>query len=223
MIRETAQRVKRAAMNWRDACLPVRDYAQHGEESILRTILPSGFRSDGGTFIDVGANQPTRLSNTYWLYRQGFSGIAVEPDPDLSRLWRSIRPRDLFVCAGCGPSAGVSSFRVARASVNSAIQLPESDVVRTISVPIVTVDQVASLKPGVPVVVLSVDVEGFECEVLQGARATLARTAIVLIEENGREAEITSMLSRQGHRLASRVGCNLVFRNDAVLGLMAPV
>jgi hypothetical protein len=107
--------------------------------------------------------------------------------------------------------------------VNSAIQLPESDVVRTISVPIVTVDQVASLKPGVPVVVLSVDVEGFECEVLQGARATLARTAIVLIEENGREAEITSMLSRQGHRLASRVGCNLVFRNDAVLGLMAPV
>lgn len=217
MLRENAQRLKRAVMNWRDACLPIRDYAQHGEEAILRTILPSGLRPRSATFIDVGANQPTRISNTYWLYRRGFSGIAVEPDPELARLWKSIRPRDLFVCAGCGTSACVTSFGVARASVNSSIQMADSDAVRTIAVPIVTVDQVAALKPDVPVVLLSIDVEGLECEVLRGAQATLARTAVVFVEENDREAELSSILSPRGHRLAGRVGCNLVFRNDTVL------
>jgi FkbM family methyltransferase len=215
-MRELAQRCKRFVMNWRDACLPARSYAQHGEESALQALLPRRPSAEV-TYIDVGANQPTRLSNTYWLYRQGYSGIAVEPDPLLAALWRSIRPRDLFLCAGCGETPGVTSFGVARASVNSSTQLAGSEAVRIIPVPITTVDQVAQLKPGVPVVLLSVDVEGLECGVLRGASMTLPRTAIALIEENGLKAEIDRLLLPHGFSLVDRVGCNLLYKNDSVL------
>ncbi len=172
-------------------------------------------------YLDVGANQPTRLSNTYWLYRRGFSGIAVEPDPSLANLWRAIRPRDALVCAGCGTEAGISSFKVARASVASAISLPEHEVARTIAVPILTLDQVASLRPDLPIALLSVDVEGHECEVLRGGPQSLARTAIALIEENGRRDEICRLLSPHGLKLSAELGCNLLFKNEAVLRTIA--
>jgi len=55
-----------------------------------------------GRYIDVGANHPTKLSNTYRLYREGFTEIVMEPYCSLLRLHHMIRPNDLHLGIGCG-------------------------------------------------------------------------------------------------------------------------
>jgi len=36
-----------------------------------------------GFYVDVGAYQPQSGSNTYKLYLKGWSGITIEPNPDV--------------------------------------------------------------------------------------------------------------------------------------------
>jgi FkbM family methyltransferase len=69
-------------------------YSQFGEDRVLPLFLPS---KPTGFYVDVGANHPTRGSNTFWLYKRGWSGLTVEPNLRLSKLHRKIRPRDFQV------------------------------------------------------------------------------------------------------------------------------
>lgn len=53
-------------------------YAQTGEDRIITSLLEEG-KITSRFYIDVGANHPTKLSNTYRLYKEGFSGLVIEP------------------------------------------------------------------------------------------------------------------------------------------------
>jgi hypothetical protein len=54
----------------------------------------------GGIYVDVGANHPTSISNTFLLYRHGLHGVTIEPNPELSQLHRRFRRRDVVVSVG---------------------------------------------------------------------------------------------------------------------------
>jgi len=60
-------------------------YAQHGEDILVLEYL-RGYDKSSGIYVDVGANHPTRISNTYLMYRNGFKGISIEPNSELSKL-----------------------------------------------------------------------------------------------------------------------------------------
>jgi FkbM family methyltransferase len=52
-------------------------YSQRGEDLIIDKLL--GFKEQG-FFVDVGANDPSRFSNTCRFYNRGWNGINIEPD-----------------------------------------------------------------------------------------------------------------------------------------------
>jgi Methyltransferase FkbM domain len=52
-------------------------------------------------------------------------------------------------------------------------------------VAVVTLD---SILPDAPILVMKIDVEGFECEVLSGAKRTLERARFLIIEAHNQEA-----------------------------------
>lgn len=82
-------------------------YSQFGEDRVLPLFLgakPSGF------YVDVGANHPTKGSNTFWLYKRGWIGITIEPNPTLSAAHRQIRPRDIQVCELVSDGGGAVEF-----------------------------------------------------------------------------------------------------------------
>jgi FkbM family methyltransferase len=76
-------------------------YAQTGEDRIVRALLACAGIDDShrGFYVDVGANDPVRTSNTFMFYRRGWRGITVEAQPDLVEQHRRVRPRDRAVCA----------------------------------------------------------------------------------------------------------------------------
>jgi len=63
-------------------------YSQFGQDLFVLNIL-SGENSK--TFVDVGGNHPINCSNTYLLELNGWTGIAIEPQEKLRRLWPSFR------------------------------------------------------------------------------------------------------------------------------------
>jgi hypothetical protein len=68
-------------------------YSQWGED----TWLMSHFGGRRGIYLDIGAGNPTNLSNTYLAYRCGWSGIAVDPCLPNVNLARFLRRRDLWI------------------------------------------------------------------------------------------------------------------------------
>jgi len=71
-------------------------YSQCGEDLIV-DFLFMWLGKNKISYLDIGANHPTRLSNTYSLYKKGHHGILIEPDDDLCQHIRQKRPRDMVL------------------------------------------------------------------------------------------------------------------------------
>jgi len=69
--------------------------SEHAEEWILRDF----FRDKrNGVFVDIGANDYKRFSNTYYLdVERGWSGLAIEPQTKFAADYAKHRPRTTFV------------------------------------------------------------------------------------------------------------------------------
>jgi len=78
-------------------------YAQFGEDLILATL----FAQTGITkpsYLDIGANEPRYISNTYYFYSRGSRGVLIEPNPYLFKKLKKLRPRDTVLNTGIGLS-----------------------------------------------------------------------------------------------------------------------
>jgi hypothetical protein len=95
-------------------CPSIACYSASGEDLLAWNWI-SGFEADASKvrYLDIGAADPTHLSNTFLFYRRGASGVLVEPDPDQANRLRSRRPRDIVVDAGVAFN-GSSSLTLTR-------------------------------------------------------------------------------------------------------------
>lgn len=205
-----AIRAKRFLLAWRDHLSPLRaTYAQAGEDAHIARRL-ADIDLTNGIYVDVGANQPTRISNTYLFYRRGYHGVAVEPDRSIEWLFRRFRPRDVYVPVGCDDTPGVAAFHYASASVLSSFE-PMDRPLKTEYVPVLTLDQILRQIPFRFIFLLSIDVEGLDVRVLRGAANSLARTLLVSVEENEPDPEVAEILTQAGFDFDQRVGCNGIY------------
>lgn len=69
-------------------------HAQNGEDVVLWRALG---HIKGGVYVDVGANDPYHDSVSRSFYDNGWSGVAIEPNPAFATLYRRQRPRDTVV------------------------------------------------------------------------------------------------------------------------------
>ena len=81
--------------------------SQNGEDVMIRGLF-AGQRY--GFFVDVGAHHPFRFSNTYLLYRAGWSGLNIDALPGTKRLFDRYRPRDITIEAGVATAEGVLEY-----------------------------------------------------------------------------------------------------------------
>lgn len=74
-------------------------YSQEGEDLLINELLPY---IDKGSYLDIGAHHPVRFSNTYALYKRGWSGLCIDAFPDRSNEYKFFRPRDTYLQLGVG-------------------------------------------------------------------------------------------------------------------------
>src|SRR5687768_6889448 len=76
-------------------------YAQSGEDLILAHLFYK-LNISRPNYVDIGANHPAFISNTYFFYLRGSRGVCVEPNPVLFEKIKRIRPNDTVIHAGIG-------------------------------------------------------------------------------------------------------------------------
>lgn len=191
-------------------------YSQHGED---RFILDY-FGGKPGTYIDVGANYPIKISNTYLLYRNGWTGLTVEPIPRLSRRHRRIRPRDAHANCAVGTTPGqLAFFEMDNSGLSTfdreRMQKMLAEGVKLIREHTIQIRPLAQLVDeklaGRSIEFLSVDTEGFDQQVLESNDWTRHRPKLVTFEsQDEADDQIVPMLERHGYRILKNIGCNVI-------------
>ena len=134
------------------------------EEELVREFFAARGK---GYFVEVGANHPTDGSQTWHLEQAGWTGVLVEPQPDLAAFLATSRKAKVFAVACSSPDNAGSRCRcMSRARSRRSIRNCRSTGVRpetAIVVPTRTLDSILEeAEAPMPIDLLSIDVEGHE-------------------------------------------------------------
>ena len=152
-------------------------YAQTGEDRII-SFLFDDLGLEKPSYLDIGANFPMHISNTYLFYQKGCQGVCIEPDPDLCSNFRKARPRDICLNIGIGESEadamplyifdeakGLNTFSKQDADyVQSATRFRVSEVVQ---IPLRTINSLLEEYFANGLNFLSLDIEGWDYRILR--------------------------------------------------------
>jgi FkbM family methyltransferase len=172
-------------------------------------LIAAFFGSRKGYFVEVGANEPRARSQTFHLERAGWTGVLVEPQPDLAERLRAERTARVFAVACSAPENAGRTLPLHVAGPLSALDrarmAPGATPEKVIEVPVTTLDAVleeAGAEPGFDF--LSIDVEGHELEVLRGFDIGRWRPRLILLEDHVRDLAKHRYLKAAGYRLVRR-------------------
>ena len=167
---------------------PFVSYAQNFEDVVLWRAFAD--RKDG-TYVDVGAADPTLDSVTKVFYNRGWRGVNVEPAPHYADQLESLRPRDFNIRVCAGAADGEVTFHLAEGTgLSSMSGQAASELValgysmRDVAVPVKRLDRIMSdvELPPRDIQFLKIDVEGAELEVLNGIDFSVWRPWVVVVE-----------------------------------------
>jgi FkbM family methyltransferase len=162
-----------------------------------------------GYFVEVGANDPRERSQTWHLEQNGWTGILIEPQPDLVDKLREMRKAKVFEVACSLPSnAGQMlplHFAGALSSLDRGRMAPGATPEGVIQVPIRTLDSVLD-QAGSPAQLdfVSIDVEGHELEVLLGFDLGRWQPRLILLEHHVVDLSKHHYLLAAGYRIVRR-------------------
>jgi FkbM family methyltransferase len=182
-----------------------------GREQELVRIFFAGVRS--GFFVEVGANRPRDQSQTWHLEQLGWTGILIEPQPDLAGDLCRVRSAKVFAVACSSPENAGRRMQLHVAGPLSALDrdrmAPGAQPEGVVEVPVRTLDDIL-LEAHAPVGFdfLSIDVEGHELEVLSGFDFALWRPRLVLLEDHVGNLSKHRFLRAAGYRLVRRFDNN---------------
>jgi FkbM family methyltransferase len=186
-----------------------RSVAQFGEDLLLWEFFQ---KRTNGFFIEVGANHPTRFSQTWFLEQRGWRGLLIEPLAAKCELLRQQRPgSQVFqVAAGAPEQRGRARFAVAEEDdMLSGLNLkPGLKAERMEEVQVTTLDDLLAEAQAPALDFVSIDVEGAELDVLRGFDLVHHGPKLVLLEDHLQQLAVHRHMVRDGYRLVKRTGCN---------------
>jgi FkbM family methyltransferase len=200
--------------------------AQNGEDLIVWHALHDlGIKHP--RYLDIGAHEPMRLSNTALFYLLGCSGMNIEPDPLLFQKFLRHRRRDINLNIGIAPQAGELTFyRMADPSL-STFSATEAErmqreegvaLAARLRIPVDNINVVLDRQDFTPDF-LSIDTEGNDLIILQNYDFSRRRPAVICVEtlsfstrrEGRKNLAIADYLLSQGYRVHADTAINTIF------------
>ena len=207
--------------------MPLRhSYSQCGEDAEIDRILG---HKDQGFYVDIGASDPRRFNNTNRFYRRGWSGLNIEPNPELFSRLKKARRRDVNLNIGIGEKRSrmvfqefvpytLSTFSEAEAA---RYQKQGYKLVESYPVDLKRLDEVLREHcDDRDIDFMSIDTEGLDLEVLHSNDWETFRPRVICIESvrhgserasDEQDLECARFLREVGYRKTCDNGLNSIY------------
>ena len=210
---------------WRTRSLT---YSAAGEDQIVLGWLEQYHRINGGKvrYLDIGANDPVILSNTFLFYTLGARGVLVEPNPDARGKLSKTRPRDTILNVGCAfderrsanlkrlTSNVFSTFEDTQAariiSASEGWQHRQA-VVDEIEVALVPANEILAKHFPDGVDFISIDAEGVDMPILKSIDLDRFKAKMICVEASSPMMEFDAYLSTFSYERFARTPDNLIY------------
>jgi len=198
-------------------------HAQYGEDLHIDAILGV----ERPFYVDVGANHPVELSNTWRFYRRGGRGINIEPDPSAFPAIAARRPLDINLPIGIGTATGSLPFFRMSASTLSTFSENDANlslkdgyrIVETVQVAVRPLGEVlAEHRPSGPIDFCSIDVEARELDILASNDWRRFRPTLIVLEINRDEDGLLGAMDDLNYMLVINNGTNGIFLDAGARG-----
>jgi len=198
-----------------------RKYAKKSFSGSAQDIIIDKFFENNakGVYIDVGCYHPYNGNNTKLLYDKGWSGINIDLDFHTIDFFNFIRKRDKNINIAISDTQGKKElyFFHNRSALNSLSKLREKDAKETRAIQTITLNSVIenSKFKNKKINLLSIDVEGYEHQVLQSIDLKKYSPEMIIVEYLDREIINNFKFYNQNinHILSSEIH-QLLIKND---------
>jgi len=200
----------------------IKYFGQNGEDCVLWSLFK---RDHIGTFVDIGALDGMRFSNTYSFELAGWSGICVEAHPTYIPYIKKNRPKaNIFHAAASNKDAPSTIFFTNKFGSLSTLDGSMGKYFskrfgkwflghKKVKVPMRTVDTMLKVAGITKVDVVSVDVEGTEIDVLKGFSLAIYKPEILVLEalDKNREQQQHEYMRIRNYHFSRKLSNNLFF------------
>lgn len=166
----------------------INSYSHRREDLLIDALLNC---KPIGTYVDIGANDPTVINNTKRFYDRGWSGINVEPNPHKYKLLVQERERDINLNAAASDTESTVPFYILGHDPASSIGLDiaktqskyfKTEIKEVVQTKTLRLDTIMSYLNKRHVDFLSLDVEGNELPVLKSNDWSQYRPTLLVVE-----------------------------------------
>jgi FkbM family methyltransferase len=205
-------------------------YFTEGVPEFVMTQFPPDFL---GVCIDVGANDPFWLSNSWIFEQKGWDTYCIEPNPNCLPKLRKFRKKVIpFACSDSSPDAKMDFYIYetqwagpnvdnkdvweGEAADTGLIKHENTKGIIKSVVPVTvrTLDYILGWD-GLPIDhidYISIDVEKNEMAVLRGLDLTKWKPTIIVIENEFKTVDQHAWLCSYGYKCIKRIGVNDIYR-----------
>lgn len=176
-------------------------------------LIAAFFQKTDGYYVDVGANDPIKNSQTYELERLGWNGLLIEPLPDCCERLKAMRTGKVlqYVCSTRKSHRSKLILNVAGSlsTLENKLMSPQQMSSNTIEVEARTLDSLLSendVKAGFDL--LSIDVEGHEMSLFDGFSINQWRPKLIVLEDHVLDLNKHNFMVSNQYKLLFRVGLN---------------
>jgi FkbM family methyltransferase len=203
---------------------PKKSYSQYAEDLIIQSFFSR--KLNNGRYVDVGCHHPRRGSNTYGLYRKGWSGILIDLEKTKVLANQLSRRRDKVMLAAVSDTEEwMEIFSDKAYSTNTSIrknQISNNEQsighIKTQTLTNILNEQNFQKK----FELLSIDVEGVDLQVLKGLDLKFYQPQIICIENwNSKDgvlailnSEIHQYLNDQSYELMAFSGLSTIYQRS---------
>ncbi len=195
-------------------------YAQCGEDLVIDKFFKG---KTSGVYIDIGANDPVRFSNTKRFYDKGWTGVNIEPNPYLIEKFLVARPKDKNINMGVALEKSDLLFYIFfpdTLSTFSKVQMEEYKnagfhLVETRTVPVVPLEELIDNElNGKTIDFISIDTENFDLEVLQSLNLLKNKPSLIMVEGNDKRISDLLEINRYQVHHTTEINKIYVYKKD---------
>lgn len=177
-------------------------YSSYGEDAMLNGVMKrlswimDKNLFEYNTYIDIGSFHPVIDSNTYFLYKMGWSGTLVDPNKYFNPIINNIRPNDTIYNYAVDSTSGIKDFYIfgnedssntlSKNFANKKVNAQHTDVLKIEQIQSKTINDVILIHMQnfnkVPFV-LNIDIEGLDIDVIKTYQSDI-RIPFIMIEDD---------------------------------------